>query len=108
MARLAGVSKGTLYLYYPSKDELFKAVVRTYLGQFIVEVPTWSISTRALLPNCCKTWPKPGGLAWGNPKLQASSVDCGRGRQFPRPRPVLYGRSGRPCHALLGRAVHAA
>lgn len=29
VARKAGVTKGTLYLYYPSKDELFKAVVRT-------------------------------------------------------------------------------
>ena len=28
VARRAGVTKGTLYLYYPSKDELFKAVVR--------------------------------------------------------------------------------
>ncbi len=29
VALRAGVSKGTLYLYFPSKDELFKAVVRT-------------------------------------------------------------------------------
>jgi hypothetical protein len=29
---LAGVSKGTLYLYYPSKEELFKAVVRQNLS----------------------------------------------------------------------------
>ncbi|EGF31536.1 Transcriptional regulator, TetR family [Oxalobacteraceae bacterium IMCC9480] len=28
VARIAGVSKGTLYLYYASKEELFKAVVR--------------------------------------------------------------------------------
>src|SRR6476659_1734794 len=28
VARRAGVSKGTLYLYYENKDELFKAVVR--------------------------------------------------------------------------------
>jgi AcrR family transcriptional regulator len=28
VARLAGVSKGTLYLYFGSKEELFKAVVR--------------------------------------------------------------------------------
>jgi AcrR family transcriptional regulator len=28
VARRAGVSKGTLYLYFDSKDELFKAVVR--------------------------------------------------------------------------------
>jgi AcrR family transcriptional regulator len=29
VARRAGVSKGTLYLYYENKEELFKAVVRT-------------------------------------------------------------------------------
>ena len=28
VASRAGVSKGTLYLYFPSKDELFKAVIR--------------------------------------------------------------------------------
>jgi len=37
VAKLAGVSKGTLYLYYPSKEELFKAVVRTYLTAVIRE-----------------------------------------------------------------------
>ena len=31
VARRAGVSKGTLYLYFPSKEELFKAVVRQTL-----------------------------------------------------------------------------
>src|SRR5574343_1390433 len=31
----AGVSKGTLFLYFPSKEELFKAVVReTIAGRF--------------------------------------------------------------------------
>ena len=33
----AGVSKGTLYLYYPSKEELFKAVVRRNLTSLIAE-----------------------------------------------------------------------
>lgn len=31
----AGVSKGTLYLYFPSKEELFKAVVRNNLSALI-------------------------------------------------------------------------
>lgn len=35
VARRAGVSKGTLYLYYPSKEELFKAVVRQNLAHLI-------------------------------------------------------------------------
>lgn len=36
VAARAGVSKGTLFLYFPSKDELFKAVVRENIsGQFV-------------------------------------------------------------------------
>jgi len=37
VARAAGVSKGTLYLYYPSKEELFKAVVRQNMSALIAE-----------------------------------------------------------------------
>jgi len=37
VARRAGVSKGTLYLYYPSKEELFKAVVRHNMVNLISE-----------------------------------------------------------------------
>jgi AcrR family transcriptional regulator len=37
VAARAGVSKGTLYLYFPSKEELFKAVVRTNLTALIAE-----------------------------------------------------------------------
>jgi AcrR family transcriptional regulator len=37
VATRAGVSKGTLYLYFPSKQELFKAVVRTHLSELIAE-----------------------------------------------------------------------
>ncbi|MGX5649854.1 TetR/AcrR family transcriptional regulator [Hydrogenophaga sp. YM1] len=39
VAARAGVSKGTLFLYFPSKEDLFKAVVReTVAGRF----PEWS------------------------------------------------------------------
>src|SRR4051794_33899303 len=31
IARRAGVTKGTLYLYFSSKEELFKAVVRQFI-----------------------------------------------------------------------------
>jgi len=37
VAARAGVSKGTLYLYFPSKEELFKAVVRQNLSTLIAE-----------------------------------------------------------------------
>ena len=37
VAQLAGVSKGTLYLYFPSKEELLKAVIRQTLSADIAE-----------------------------------------------------------------------
>jgi AcrR family transcriptional regulator len=37
VAQRAGVSKGTLYLYYPSKEELLKAVIRQYLASAIAD-----------------------------------------------------------------------
>jgi AcrR family transcriptional regulator len=37
VAARAGVSKGTLYLYYPSKEELLKAVIRNSLSSEIAE-----------------------------------------------------------------------
>ncbi|MFM2088080.1 MAG: hypothetical protein RLZZ237_2949, partial [Pseudomonadota bacterium] len=38
VAKRAGVSKGTLYLYFENKQELFKAVVRDNIVHAIVEV----------------------------------------------------------------------
>ena len=38
VARAAVVSKGTLYLYYPSKQELFKAVVRNSIVDWLERV----------------------------------------------------------------------
>ena len=60
VAKLAGVSKGTLFLYFTSKEELFKAVVRENIsGQF----PQWSAefesfegSTADMLRSCMRTW----------------------------------------------------
>lgn len=37
VAARAGVSKGTLYLYFPSKEELFKAVVRNNIASLIAQ-----------------------------------------------------------------------
>lgn len=60
VARRAGVSKGTLYLYYPSKEELFKAVVRQKLSQLIAEgqdmVGCFAGSTSELLRMLTRIW----------------------------------------------------
>ncbi|MCU0967779.1 MAG: TetR/AcrR family transcriptional regulator [Rubrivivax sp.] len=60
VARRAGVSKGTLYLYYPSKQDLFKAVVRHNLVNLIAEgrelVAAFAGPTSELLGLLVQTW----------------------------------------------------
>ena len=60
VAARAGVSKGTLYLYYPSKEELLKAVVRENLGALIDEgadiVGGFEGDTQQLLALLMHTW----------------------------------------------------
>jgi TetR/AcrR family transcriptional regulator len=60
VAQLAGVSKGTLYRYFDSKEELFKAVVRQCLGDVIAEgselTDHWQGSTGDLLKVLAHTW----------------------------------------------------
>ena len=62
VAKRAGVSKGTLYLYFDSKEELFKAVVREGLvpalerGERMVER-----APRRVPPTWCASWSRAGG-----------------------------------------------
>jgi AcrR family transcriptional regulator len=60
VAKRAGVSKGTLYLYYPSKEELFKAVVRHNMVNLIAEglemVGCFEGSTSELLVTLMQIW----------------------------------------------------
>ena len=60
VAARAGVAKGTLYLYYPSKEDLLKAVVRENLGALIAEGATiagaFSGNTQELLVVLMQTW----------------------------------------------------
>ncbi len=68
VAARAGVSKGTLYLYYPSKDELFKAVVRgsivPLIEAFRRDVESSGDSSEALLRRFfTEWWSRFGGTA---------------------------------------------
>jgi AcrR family transcriptional regulator len=84
VARKAGVSKGTLYLYFDSKDELFKAVVREGLvpalerGEQILEAHRGSAAE--LLGDLMHGWWElVGNTPYGGiPKLMIS--EC---RNFP-------------------------
>lgn len=60
VARQAGVSKGTLFLYFPSKQELFKAVVRhvlaDQLAEWDLELDAYQHDTAALIHYCYEVW----------------------------------------------------
>jgi TetR/AcrR family transcriptional regulator len=60
VAARAGVSKGTLFLYFPSKEELFKAVVRENIsGRFKEwndEFQVFEGTTPDMVRYCMKVW----------------------------------------------------
>jgi TetR/AcrR family transcriptional regulator len=60
VAARAGVSKGTLFLYFPSKEELFKAVVRENIsGRFAewnAEFEAFEGTTPEMLRHCLRVW----------------------------------------------------
>jgi AcrR family transcriptional regulator len=60
VAARAGVSKGTLFLYFPSKEELFKAVVRENIsGRFAEwneEFATFDGTSADMVRHCMKIW----------------------------------------------------
>src|SRR5215831_19897546 len=62
VAHRAGVTKGTLYLYFPNKEELFKAVVAQALvpnlerGEALLSEAAEPQSTAALLAEVMRGW----------------------------------------------------
>ncbi|WBY01313.1 TetR/AcrR family transcriptional regulator [Ramlibacter tataouinensis] len=60
VAARAGVSKGTLFLYFPSKEELFKAVVRENVSgrftEWYEEFESFQGSTPDMVRYCLQVW----------------------------------------------------
>jgi TetR/AcrR family transcriptional regulator len=102
----AGVSKGTLFLYFPSKEELFKAVVRENIsGRF----PEWNEafrsfegSTADMVRNCLKVWWERVGTskASGISKLVMSEA-----RNFPDLAAFCQQELVQPCRDLICRIL---
>ena len=112
VAALAGVSKGTLYLYYPSKDELFKAVVRENLSSRIAEAAVLAAqhqgSVAELLCLVMGEWWRQVGLgsAGGISKIMLAEA-----RNFPELARFYVDEVVLPTHQLLGclieRGIHS-
>lgn len=84
VAKRAGVSKGTLFLYFGSKEELFKAVVRENIAgqfsEFNVALDSYTGSTESLMRGFMAAW-------WARVGATHSAGICklmvSEGRQFP-------------------------
>jgi AcrR family transcriptional regulator len=106
VAARAGVSKGTLYLYYPSKQELFKAVVRENLAVHIAEglqiVAQHQGSMAELLRFVMSEWWRrvgQGGAA-GICKIMVAEA-----RNFPELAQFYVDEVIEPSHELIGSVL---
>ena len=65
IAKRAGVTKGTVYLYFPSKEDLFRAVVEEMMGAQMETaerlVAEHTGPTRELVAELIRTWWRVGG-----------------------------------------------
>jgi len=106
VAHAAGVSKGTLYLYYPSKEDLFKAVVRQNLVNLITEglevLAHFEGSSSDLLCHLMNTWWERVGStpAAGIHKIVLSEV-----RNFPELATFYAAEVMEPADRLFSGAV---
>ena len=106
VARRAGVSKGTLFLYYASKEELFKAVVRENISQRFAELNSqWQdfegSSTDMLRFGLTAWWERIGSTkASGITKLMISEEN-----NFPELAAFYHEEVVVPIHQLLEKIL---
>jgi len=106
IARLAGVSKGTLFLYFASKEELFKAVVRDnivgQLTEFKAAVDAFEGPTGELMRAMVHAW-------WQHCDATGSSgiakLMISEGKQFPELASFYRSEVIEPARDLIGRVL---
>lgn len=106
VASRAGVSKGTLFLYFPSKTDLFKAVVRENIGarfkDWNQEFDTFQGGTADMLRYCYHSWWEHIGAtrASGITKLMLCEA-----ANFPEIGQFYQHEVSEPGHALIRRIL---
>ncbi|MEO7338275.1 MAG: TetR/AcrR family transcriptional regulator [Caldimonas sp.] len=106
VALRAGVSKGTLYLYYPSKEDLLKEVIRHNVVNQIAEgadlIRQFDGGTPELLAKVLRLWWMRVGetRASGILKLMMSEA-----RNFPEIAQFYVDEVIKPSHAMFGALV---
>jgi TetR/AcrR family transcriptional regulator len=106
VATRAGVSKGTLFLYFPSKTELFKAVVAESLSnrfaEWNEEFEVFEGSTADMLRRCLEIWWERVGAT---PASALTKLMLCEGNNFPELAAFYRHEVVRPGHALIRRIL---
>lgn len=106
VAQRAGVSKGTLFLYFPTKEDLFKAVVRENIAgrfpEWNAEFDAYADSTGDLLRHFMRQWWQRVGATrvGGITKLMMSEA-----QNFPELAAFYRHEVIEPGHALIRRIL---
>jgi TetR/AcrR family transcriptional regulator len=106
VAQRAGVSKGTLFLYFPTKEDLFKAVVRENISSKVTEgfdeLGKFPGSTSELIPYLMHMWWERFGStkASGLSKLMMSEAT-----NFPELANFYYAEVIEPNHRLVRTVI---
>ena len=102
----AGVSKGTLFLYFPSKEELFKAVVREnasrHLHDAFREVAGYAGTSAELLHEFIRRWWTQYG---GTPAAGLTKLIMSEAANFPDLAQYYQDEVVQPSHELVRRIV---
>ena len=84
VARRAGVSKGTLYLYFDSKEALFRAVVREVVVPNVDEIRETLLAATTPFPELLRTFlPRFAELVTALPLGAVAKMVIGESRNFP-------------------------
>lgn len=106
VAARAGVAKGTLFLYFASKDELFKAVVREnasrHLHEAVREVDDFAGPSAELLREYLRRWWR---LYGGTPAAGLTKLMLSEAAHFPELARWFEAEVVQPSHALLRRVL---
>ncbi|TXC65823.1 TetR/AcrR family transcriptional regulator [Piscinibacter aquaticus] len=106
VAARAGVAKGTLYLYYPSKEELLKAVISQRLSSEIVAVTEYANafqgSCEALLRDVFTEW---WSRVFDSPTSAVFKLVITEVRNFPEIAAFYRAEVVEPATALVGEIV---
>lgn len=106
VAMRAGVSKGTLFLYFPSKTELLKAVIAETLAgrydEWNAEFERFEGSTADMLRRCLDLWWE---LVGGTPASGITKLMMTEGNNFPELAAYYRREVVEPGHALIRRIL---